>query len=330
MGGPRAALRRDHRDGQAQGRAQSQDGAAQGRRHRERDPRARRRRRARRRAADRHRRRAQRRGAGAARRSARRGAHPQRARDGGGRARADVRAAPIARAALGSSPRASWRRLRRRQRRERLARETALFAARRRTLDEQIASLEIADRATPQAQAAALTAQIEATEHSARLAAEELEINDRLARQGFVHRTRMLAARARRRPTTRAARRRVAAATSPLARQRAGDLARAHRAGAQPLPAAGRRRVREESAARCATSKSACGRPRSGGAPIVRAPVDGQVMALRVSAARRGHRRGEPILDIVPTQRKARRRGAHPAAGHRPRARRIARPKCGW
>ena len=66
-----------------------------------------------------------------------------------------------------------------------LARETALFQARRRTLDEQIASLEAQTRDS-RAQAAALTKQIETTAASAKLAADELEINEKLVRQGYV------------------------------------------------------------------------------------------------------------------------------------------------
>ncbi len=64
----------------------------------------------------------------------RRGAHPQRTRLGGSGARGRrSRRRPICADAPGAS--------------EHLARETALFDARRRTLDEQIASLEDADRA---------------------------------------------------------------------------------------------------------------------------------------------------------------------------------------
>ena len=74
---------------------------------------------------------------------------------------------------------------------EHLAREHALFTARRRTLDEQIAALEKQIREA-HAQARALEAQIAATETSARLSAEELEMNNKLVRDGFINRTRLL------------------------------------------------------------------------------------------------------------------------------------------
>ena len=66
-----------------------------------------------------------------------------------------------------------------------------LFQARRRTLDEQIVSLEAQTRDS-RAQAAALTKQIETTAVSAKLAADELEINEKLVRQGYVQRARLL------------------------------------------------------------------------------------------------------------------------------------------
>ena len=67
---------------------------------------------------------------------------------------------------------------------EHTAREQALFVARRRTLDEQVASLQAQIR-DGHAQASALEGQIAANEASARLSVEEIEINDKLARQGF-------------------------------------------------------------------------------------------------------------------------------------------------
>jgi HlyD family type I secretion membrane fusion protein len=72
-----------------------------------------------------------------------------------------------------------------------LARERALFAARRRTLDEQVASLRTQIREA-HAQVIALEMQITATETSARLSADELAINDKLAQEGFVTRARLL------------------------------------------------------------------------------------------------------------------------------------------
>jgi len=72
-----------------------------------------------------------------------------------------------------------------------LAREQAFFTARRRTLDEQTAALEkqISEAHT---QAGALGRQIAATENSTGFASEELEINNKLVREGFISRARML------------------------------------------------------------------------------------------------------------------------------------------
>jgi HlyD family type I secretion membrane fusion protein len=102
-----------------------------------------------------------------------------------------------------------------------LARETALFQARRRTLDEQVASLEAQAR-DARAQAAALTKQIETTAVSAKLAAEELEINEKLVRQGYVQRTRLL--ELQRGESDYRSRLAEAQSDLALAQQRTGDL----------------------------------------------------------------------------------------------------------
>ena len=90
LGLARAAVGRNRRDRQAQGRAQPQDRAAQRGRNRARDPRARWRTRRGRRTAHRDRRRPQRRRDRLARRSARCGARPEGARDGRSGARSLV------------------------------------------------------------------------------------------------------------------------------------------------------------------------------------------------------------------------------------------------
>ena len=75
---------------------------------------------------------------------------------------------------------------------EHIVREQAAFAARQRALDDHVAQLQrqAGDNA---AQAAALQSQIEATRASAALSAEELAMNENLAAQGFVHRSRLIA-----------------------------------------------------------------------------------------------------------------------------------------
>jgi HlyD family type I secretion membrane fusion protein len=74
---------------------------------------------------------------------------------------------------------------------EHIAREQAAFAARQRALDEQLTQLQ-RQAADSSAQAAGLQAQIEATRASAALSAEELAMNENLAAQGYVHRSRLI------------------------------------------------------------------------------------------------------------------------------------------
>ncbi|HJS37917.1 MAG TPA: HlyD family type I secretion periplasmic adaptor subunit, partial [Burkholderiales bacterium] len=181
------------------------------------------------------------------------------------------------------------------------ARESTLFVARRRILDEQLASLEAQIREA-QAQAGALQAQIDAAETSARLSAEELEMNERLARQGFVHRTRLLGLQR----TEADYRAKVGEHRSELAaaRQRMADL-KARIAQARNLyqsqaadelrDASTKVRDLEE---RLRPSQDQVERQ------IVRSPVDGEVMGLRVSAAGAVIGPREPILDVVPGSEK--------------------------
>ena len=181
------------------------------------------------------------------------------------------------------------------------SRERALFVTRRRILDEQIASLQAQIREA-ESQAAALKAQIEATETSTRLSSEELEINERLAQQGFVHRTRILALQR----TEADYRARVSEYRSELAaaRQRIADM-RARIAQARNLyqsqaadelrDASAKVRDLEE---RLRPSQDQVERQ------IVRSPVDGEVMSMRVTAAGAVIGPREPILDVVPGQEK--------------------------
>jgi len=70
-------------------------------------------------------------------------------------------------------------------------RETALFRARREALDSQIAVLrkQIVESGT---EAAALADQISAEERSIKLAREELAVNEKLVRENFIQRTRII------------------------------------------------------------------------------------------------------------------------------------------
>jgi membrane fusion protein, epimerase transport system len=72
-----------------------------------------------------------------------------------------------------------------------LARETALFRARREALETQIALLRRQIRETTE-EASALSQQIGAEERALKLQKEELTLNERLLQQGFVQRTRLM------------------------------------------------------------------------------------------------------------------------------------------
>lgn len=184
---------------------------------------------------------------------------------------------------------------------ERVARETALFAARRHTLDEQVASLESQAR-DAQAQAAALADQIEATERSAKLAGEELEMNAKLVAQGYVQRTHLLQLeRERSDYLSRASESRSDLA---LARQRAGDLA-ARIAQARNQYQQQAADEQKESAARIRELEERFRPSRDQQERrYVRAPVDGKVLGLRVSSVGEVVGPGDALLDIVPSSEK--------------------------
>jgi HlyD family type I secretion membrane fusion protein len=184
---------------------------------------------------------------------------------------------------------------------EHIARERAIFAARRHVLDEQ-GSLLHAQIRQVQAQAEALESQIEATLVSGKLSDEELAINESLASQGFVNRTRLIGLQR----VSADYKGRIGEQRSELAgaRQRAAELqARnaqlrlAHQAQAtEELKEAGNR-VREIEE-RLRPSKDQVERQ------IVRAPVDGDVMSLRVAAAGAVIGPRDPLLDVVPRHEK--------------------------
>ncbi len=184
---------------------------------------------------------------------------------------------------------------------EHLAREGALFDARRRTLDEHIASLESQIR-DAKAQATALQAQIEATETSWKLASEELAINEKLVRDGFVQRARLL--QLQRDESDYRSRLSESRGDLALARQRGGELqARIAQARNQYQQLA--TDEAKESAARIRELEERIRPSRDQfDRQYVRAPVDGQVMSLRVSSIGEVIGPRDPILDIVPTREK--------------------------
>jgi len=182
-----------------------------------------------------------------------------------------------------------------------LAREHAFFAARRRTLDEQIAALEkqIGDA---HSQAGALGRQIAATEDSTRFASEELEINNKLVREGFISRARML--QLQRNAADYSAKVAEYNSELSLARQRVGELeARIAQARNQYQQQAADE-LKEASAKaheleeRLRPSRDQVERQ------IVRSPVDGEVMSMRVTAVGEVLEPRQPILDVVPENEK--------------------------
>ncbi len=184
---------------------------------------------------------------------------------------------------------------------EPLAREKALFDSRRRTLHEQVTSLNAQAR-DAQAQAAALSRQIDSTETSAKLAGEELALNEKLVSQGFVQRARLL--QLQRDAADYRSRMSEAQSELSLARQRAGEVqARAAQTRNQYQQLAADEA--KESAARIRELEERL-RPSRDQAErqYVRAPVDGKVMGLHVAAIGDVVAPREPLLDVVPTREK--------------------------
>jgi len=182
-----------------------------------------------------------------------------------------------------------------------LAREQAFFTARRRTLDEQTSALEkqISEAHT---QAGALGRQIAATENSTGFASEELEINNKLVREGFISRARML--QLQRSESDYSAKVAEYTGELALAHQRVGELeARIAQARNQYQQQAADE-LKEASAKvqeleeRLRPSRDQVERQ------IVRSPVDGEVMSMRVTAVGEVLGPRQPILDVVPENEK--------------------------
>lgn len=184
---------------------------------------------------------------------------------------------------------------------EHIARERAAFIVRRRALDEQTTQLQRQVEQS-QAQAAALSVQIASTARSAELAGEELVMNERLAEQGFVHRSRLIGLQ--RVGTDYAARQAEFQANLAASRQRSGEVrARiaALRLQAQTLATD---ELREAGAQlRQLEQQLRPGRDQAE-RQTVRASADGTVMGLRVAAAGTVVGPREPLLELVPSQEK--------------------------
>jgi HlyD family type I secretion membrane fusion protein len=180
---------------------------------------------------------------------------------------------------------------------EHLAREAAVFGARRQALDEQSALLQRQVEQV-QTQVGALESQIDATSVSHRLSNEELALNEELAHQGFVNRARLITLQ--RTSADYQSRLGEVGSELSLARQRIAEL-RSRQAQLRLSyqnqgtddwkDAAARVRELDE---RLRPSIDQTERQ------TVRAPVDGEVMALHVTAPGAVIAPREALLDLVP------------------------------
>ena len=184
---------------------------------------------------------------------------------------------------------------------EHIVRERAVFDARRLALQEQIGLLDDQVRQT-EAQVAAFQSQIEATARSASLSDEELALNERLAREGFVSRARLIGLQ--RVSADYASRIGEHRSDQAQARQRAGEL----RARIAQLRLQQQTQATDELRDATAQVRELTERLRPSTDEVerqtVRAPVDGTAMALRVAAAGAVVGPREPLLDVVPAREK--------------------------
>ncbi len=181
------------------------------------------------------------------------------------------------------------------------ARERAIFVAQRRTLDQQIAVLEAQIHETER-QIKALEAQSAATEQSLKLSREELEINRNLVKEGFIQRTRILVLE--RTVTDYASNLGEFQGNLAQARQRIDDyrlrIVQTRNQYQQQAAADLKEAVAriDEAEEQLRSSLDQVERQ------VVRAPVDGVVMSLRVGAPGMAIGPREPILDVVPLKEK--------------------------
>jgi HlyD family type I secretion membrane fusion protein len=180
-----------------------------------------------------------------------------------------------------------------------LQRERQLFDARRQTLDAQLSALNTQMR-DAHARIAALGGQLEAAERSTALAGDELRINTELVDSGFMQKTRLItlergvadlrARSASTRGEIAEARMQLSALANTMAQVRGSYQQRA----ADELKDAGTR-LRELDDRLRPTQDQALRQ-------TVRAPVDGTVMGLRVSAPGTAVGPRETLLEIAPSQ----------------------------
>jgi HlyD family type I secretion membrane fusion protein len=178
------------------------------------------------------------------------------------------------------------------------ARESALFVARRRTLDEQLVALE-AQLQGAQSQLAALQSQISASDESAGLSRDELAMNERLVGQGYVQGAHIL--QLKRAEADYRSKTAESQSNLGLALQRRADL--------KERMAQVRNQYRQQAVdeLKAATAKSQELQERLQPSldqverQVVRSPVDGEVMSMRVSGVGEVIAPRAPLLDVVPS-----------------------------
>ncbi|MCW7541212.1 HlyD family type I secretion periplasmic adaptor subunit [Aquabacterium sp. A7-Y] len=180
-----------------------------------------------------------------------------------------------------------------------LNRERQLFETRREALQQQLAALQ-AQESSARSRITALEAQLQSASKGAQLAREELEINIPLVESGFIQKTRLMSMQR----YVADLEGRAEAARSDLAEARM-NLSRLAQSGAE-LRGAYQQRAADELKDAVARQRELDDRLRPTQDQMerqtVRAPVDGSVMALRVSAPGTAVGPREPLLEIVPAR----------------------------
>ena len=184
---------------------------------------------------------------------------------------------------------------------EHVARERALFTARRRALDEQVAALHEQVRQA-QAQAAALQSSTAAAEDSARLAGEELVVNEKLVADGFINRTRIF--QLQRTASDYRSRAAEFHAEQAEVRQRVGEHATKIAQLRHQYQSQAADELKEASAQVREAGQKLLPSSDQAERQLVRSPVDGEVMAVRVAAVGEAVAPRAPLLDVVPAHEK--------------------------
>ena len=184
---------------------------------------------------------------------------------------------------------------------QQVGRERAVFAMHRRLLAEQSLQLQ-RQREQADAHARALQTQLASTARSAALTQEELAMNERLAEQGFVHRSRLIALE--RISADYTARRSEYLGNLAAVQQRRMEIdARLEELRLQAQTQA-TDELREAGAQLSEVEQRLLPSRDQAERQTVRAPADGTVMALRVAAAGTAVAPREPLLELVPSQEK--------------------------